>query len=61
MRRTLNELKIKAAWLKIQVNSSYGLNFDYNNKLIDDYTKIKSKIRVIELRTSKIEKIWKNG
>jgi hypothetical protein len=55
----MNELEIKASWLKIQVNSSYGLNFDYNNKLIDDYVKIKSKIRVIKLRTSKIKKIWK--
>jgi hypothetical protein len=55
----MNELEIKASWLKIQVNSSYGLNFDYNNKLIDDYTKIKSKIRVIKLRKSKIKKIWK--
>jgi hypothetical protein len=55
----MNELEITAAWLKIQVNSSYGLNFDYNNKLIDDYTKIKSKIRVIKLRKSKIKKIWK--
>jgi hypothetical protein len=55
----MNELEIRAAWLKIQVNSSYGLNFDYNNKLIDDYVKIKSKIRVIKLRTSKIKKIWK--
>jgi hypothetical protein len=55
----MKELEITAAWLKIQVNSSYGLNFDYNNKLIDDYTKIKSKIRVIKLRKSKIKKIWK--
>jgi len=55
----MNELEIRAAWLKIQVNSSYGLNFDYNNKLIDDYVKIKSKIRVIKLRKSKIKKIWK--
>jgi hypothetical protein len=55
----MNELEITAAWLKIQVNSSYGLSQSTNNKLIDDYVKIKSKIRVIKLRTSKIKKIWK--
>lgn len=55
----MNELEIRAAWLKIQANSSYGLNFDYNYKLIDDYVKIKSKIRAVELRKSKIKKIWR--
>jgi len=55
----MNELEITAAWLKIQVNSSYGLNVAYNNKLLDDYVEIKSKIRVIKLRKSKIKKIWK--
>jgi hypothetical protein len=55
----MNELEIRASWLKIQVNSSYGLNFDYNNKLYEDYKEIKSKIRVINLRKSKIKKIWK--
>jgi len=57
----MNELEIRAAWLKIQVNSSYGLNFDYNNKLYEDYKEIKSKIRVIKLRKSKIKKIWKTA
>ena len=55
----MNELEIKATWLKIQVNSSYGLNFDYNNKLLDDYVEIKAKIRDIKLRKSKIKRIWK--
>ena len=55
----MNELEIKATWLKIQVNSSYGLNFDYNNKLLDDYAEIKAKIRDIKLRKSKIKRIWK--
>jgi hypothetical protein len=55
----MNELEIRASWLKIQANSSYGLNFDYNNKLYEDYKEIKSKIRVVELRKSKIKKIWK--
>jgi hypothetical protein len=55
----MNELEIRASWLKIQINSSYGINFDYNNKLYEDYKEIKSKIRVIKLRTSKIKKIWK--
>ena len=55
----MNDLEIKASWLKIQINSSYGINFDYNNKLYEDYKEIKSKIRVIKLRTSKIKKIWK--
>ena len=55
----MNELEIKATWLKIQVNSSYGLNFDYNIKLLDDYVEIKAKIRDIKLRKSKIKRIWK--
>ena len=55
----MNDLEIKATWLKIQVNSSYGLNFDYNNKLLDDYVEIKAKIRDIKLRKSKIKRIWK--
>ena len=55
----MNQLEIKATWLKIQVNSSYGLNFDYNNKLLDDYVEIKAKIRDIKLRKNKIKNIWK--
>ena len=55
----MNDLEIKATWLKIQVNSSYGLNFDYNTKLLDDYVEIKAKIRDIKLRKSKIKRIWK--
>jgi hypothetical protein len=55
----MNDLEIKATWLKIQVNSSYGLNFDYNIKLLDDYMEIKAKIRDIKLRKSKIKRIWK--
>ena len=55
----MNELEIKATWLKIQVNSSYGLNFDYNIKLMDDYTEINNRIRDIKLRKSKIKRIWK--
>ena len=55
----MNELEIKSSWLKIQVNSSYGLNFDYNIKLLDDYMEIKAKIRDIKLRKSKIKRIWK--
>jgi hypothetical protein len=55
----MNELEIKASWLKIQVNSYYGLSQSTNNKLLDDYVEIKSKISVIKLRKSKIKKIWK--
>jgi hypothetical protein len=55
----MNELEIKASWMKIQVNSYYGLSQSTNNKLLDDYLEIKSKIRVIKLRKSKIKKIWK--
>ena len=55
----MNELEIKATWLKIQVNSYYGLSQSTNNKLLDDYIEIKSKIRVIKLRKSKIKRIWK--
>ena len=55
----MNELEIKATWLKIQVNSYYGLSQSTNNKLLDDYIEIKSKIRDIKLRTSKIKRIWK--
>ena len=55
----MNDLEIKASWLKIQVNSYYGLSQSTNNKLLDDYIEIKSKIRDIKLRKSKIKKIWK--
>ena len=55
----MNDLEIKASWLKIQVNSYYGLSQSANNKLLDDYMEIKNKIRDIKLRKSKIKKIWK--
>ena len=55
----MNDLEIKASWLKIQVNSYYGLSQSTNNKLLDDYIEIKSKIRDIKLRKSKIKRIWK--
>jgi hypothetical protein len=55
----MNELEIKASWMKIQVNSYYGLSQSTNNKLLDDYIEIKSKIRDIKLRKSKIKRIWK--
>lgn len=55
----MNDLEIKASWLKIQVNSYYGLSQSANNKLLDDYIEIKTKIRDIKLRKSKIKKIWK--
>jgi len=55
----MNELEIKASWMKIQVNSYYGLSQSTNNKLLDDYIEIKSKIRDIKLRKSKIKSIWK--
>ena len=55
----MNELEIKSSWLKIQVNSYYGLSQSTNNKLLDDYIEIKSKIRDIKLRKSKIKRIWK--
>ena len=55
----MNELEIRAAWLKIQINSSYGLNFEQNNKLIDEYVEIKMIIGVLNSRKYKIKKIWK--
>ena len=42
----MNELEIKATWLKIQVNSSYGLNFDYNTKLLVIMWKLKLRLEI---------------
>lgn len=55
----MNELEITRAWLKIQINSFYGLSQSANRKLMDDYTEINNRIRDIKLRKSKIKKIWK--
>ena len=61
----MNELEIKSSWLKIQINSRYGLNKDSdvlksrNDKLVREYQEIKNKIRDINLRKSKIKRIWK--
>lgn len=55
----MNELEIKSSWLKMQINSCYGLSQSSNRKLMDDYTEINNRIRDIKLRKSKIKKIWK--
>ena len=55
----MNELEIKSSWLKIQINSFYGLNTQQSNKLLNEYIEIKNKIRLISDRKSKIKKIWK--
>ena len=61
----MNELEIKRSWLKMQINSRYGLHEDSdglkirNDKLVREYQEIKNKIRLISDRKSKIKKIWK--
>ena len=66
----MNELEIKSSWLKIQINSLYGLPFDSdglrkghiilsNDKLVREYREIKNKIRLINNRKSKIKELWK--
>jgi hypothetical protein len=61
----MNELEIKRSWLKMQINSRYGLHKDSdglkirNDKLVREYQEIKNKIRLISDRKSKIKKIWK--
>lgn len=55
----MNELEIKSSWLKIQINSFYGLNTQQSNKLLKEYIATKSKIKLITNRKSKIKKIWK--
>jgi hypothetical protein len=61
----MNELEIKRSWLKMQINSLYGLPFDSDvlrkghDKLVGEYQEIKNKIRLISDRKSKIKEIWK--
>lgn len=55
----MNELEIKSSWLKIQINSFYGLNTQYGNKLAIEYRQIKDKIRLIKKRKDKIINIYK--
>jgi len=59
----MNELEIKSSWLKIQINSFYGLNIQQStvlyNKLLNEYIEIKNKIRLINNRKSKIKELWK--
>ncbi len=56
----MNELEIKSSWLKIQINSVYGLN-EYQSKLFDEYHQIKEKIRLIRKRKDKIINIYIYG
>ena len=55
----MNELEIKSSWLKIQINSFYGLNTQQSNKLLKEYIATKSKIKLITNRKSKIKEVWK--
>lgn len=55
----MNELEIKISWLKIQINSFYGLNTQQSNKLLKEYIATKSKIKLITNRKSKIKEVWK--
>lgn len=55
----MNELEIKSSWLKIQINSFYGLNTQQSNKLLKEYIATKSKIKLITNRKSKIKELWK--
>lgn len=55
----MNELEIKSSWLKIQINSFYGLNTQQSNKLLKEYIATKNKIRLINNRKSKIKEVWK--
>lgn len=55
----MNELEIKISWLKIQINSFYGLNTQQSNKLLKEYIATKNKIRLINNRKSKIKEVWK--
>lgn len=59
----MNELEIKSSWLKIQINSFYGLNTQQStvlyNKLLKEYISTTSKIKLITNRKSKIKEVWK--
>ena len=54
----MNELEIKSSWLKMQINSLYGLHNDSHGLLVREYQEIKNKIRLINNRKSKIKEIW---
>lgn len=60
----MNELEIKSSWLKMQINSLFGLYKESDglkirsDKLVREYQEIKNKIRLINNRKSKIKKIW---
>lgn len=59
----MNELEIKSSWLKMQINSLFGLHNDElkirSDKLVREYKEIKNKIRLINNRKSKIKEVWK--
>ncbi len=60
----MNELEIKSSWLKMQINSLFGLHKESDglkiksDKLVREYQEIKNKIRLINNRKSKIKEIW---
>lgn len=56
----MNELEIKSSWLKMQINSFYGLNTQQSNKLLKEYIATKSKIKLINNRKYKIKELWKS-
>lgn len=61
----MNELEIKSSWLKMQINSLFGLYKESDglkirsDKLVREYQEIKNKIRLINNRKSKIKEVWK--
>jgi hypothetical protein len=56
-----NSLYTRLAYIKIMLNSYYGGGLQSHKTTYDEISFIKSRIKVIELRKSKIEKIIKNA
>jgi len=55
-----NSLYSRLAHMKAMINSAYGVGYQNIKTNYDEIYSLKKRIRVIELRKSKIEKILKN-
>jgi hypothetical protein len=56
----MNKIQIKLAWMKIMLNSNYGLG-QTNMSIYTEIDYLKRKLNLIETRKKKIKQILKNA
>ena len=61
MVNNINKLHAEMAFLKMTINSSYGgITCLKTVEVLNDFYRIRRKIKVVEYRKNKIKKIFKN-